>query len=99
MTTRVVLNKQGFIDVLNSAGVVTLIAGKAELIANQARNDNHDDTFEYEDSIDVVIDQADGSRGALPRARARVVAFDRKAHILEAKYGILARALDAAGGS
>ena len=99
MTTRVILNKQGFVDVLTGGGTAAFLSARAERVASAVRADPHDDLFNYEDSVRVEVSQADGSKGALPRVRARVVVNDSKGHILEAKYGILARALDAAGGS
>lgn len=85
------LNHAGMAELLKSDAVRAFITPRAEQVLAAAQADPHDDTYAYEDSLHIEQVTTD-------RAVVRVVASDWKAHILEAKYGILARALDAAGG-
>lgn len=78
---------QHFLD--GGGGVDSLLHSKAQAVLSAAKADPHDDTYAYENSLH--IDEAHTDRLAV-----RVVADDWKAGILEADYGILARALDAA---
>ncbi|MFJ9313798.1 hypothetical protein ACIRN4_06355 [Pimelobacter simplex] len=73
------------------SGVRDLLRDKAERVLAAAKADPHDDTYDYENSLHIVEDHTD-------RLVMRVVAGDKKSPILESKYGILAKALDAAGG-
>lgn len=84
------LNYGGVGDVLKSAAVRAYITGHAEAVLAAAQADPHDDTGAYEAGLHIVQDTTD-------RVAVRVVAGDWKGFILEAEYGILARALDAAG--
>lgn len=86
------LNHPGMAALLKSGEVRTMLRPRAEAVLAAAIADPHDDTHDYENSLHIEDDTTD-------RAVLRVVADDWKAHILEAKYGILARALDAAGSS
>lgn len=71
-------------------GVAAAVRSRAEAVLAAAQADPHDDTGDYEAGLHIVEDHTD-------RLAVRVVSGDWKGHILEAKYGILARALDAAG--
>lgn len=86
------LNHGGMEEMLQSSGVREFITERAERVLAAAQADPHDDTGEYEAGLHIEQDTTD-------RAVVRVVSGDFKGHILEARYGILARALDAAGGS
>lgn len=86
---RVKLNGLGVHDLLNSAQVRDALRDKAEPVLAAAQADPHDDTGAYEASLHIEDDTTD-------RAVVRVVASDWKAHILEANFGVLNRALDAA---
>lgn len=79
-------------ELLKSDSVRAALAPRAERVLAKAQADPHDDTGAYESSLRI-------EQGTTDRAVLRVVAGDWKGHILEAKYGILARALDASGGS
>jgi hypothetical protein len=83
------LNHKGIADLLKSAAIRSLTTSKAEKVLAAAQADTHDDTGAYEASLHIREDTTD-------RAVSRVVADDPKGPILEAKYGILSRALDAA---
>lgn len=90
--TKVTLNRSGMRDLLNSAGVRADLTRRAERVLASAQADPHDDTGAYEAGLRVEQD-------ATSRAVVRVVSGDRKGHILEARYDILQRALDSAGGA
>lgn len=89
---RIVINRAGVRALLNDPGVRAELTRRAEPVLAAAKADPHDDTFAYEQSLHI-------EQATTDRAVTRVVASDEKAHILEARFGILARALDAAGGS
>lgn len=92
MATRVKLNSPGMAALLKSGEVRAFVTERAERVLAAAKADPHDDTGAYEAGL--RIEQA-----TTDRAVVRVVSGDFKGHILEAKYGILSRSLDAAGGS
>lgn len=83
------LDHGGMAALLKSAEVRSALRERAEPVLAAAQADPHDDTGDYEASLHIEDATTD-------RAVVRVVASDWKAGILEAKYGILARALDAA---
>lgn len=89
---KVSLNRSGMIDLLNDPGVRADLTRRAERVLAAAQADPHDETYAYEQGLRIEQD-------ATSRAVVRVVSGDYKGHILEARYGILQRALDAAGGS
>lgn len=86
---KVKLNHEGIGELLKSRAIREVTTGKAEKVLAAAVADPHDDTFDYENGLEIRQDTTD-------RAVTRVVATDWKSAILEAKYGILNRALDAA---
>lgn len=90
MATRVKLNSPGIAALLKSDEVRAMLTAKAQPVLAAAQADPHDDTGAYEAGLHIEQDTTD-------RAVVRVVSGDRKGHILEARYGILARALDSAG--
>lgn len=90
--TRVKLNSAGMEDLLKSSGVRAELTRRADRVLTAAQADPHDDTGAYEAALRVEQDTTD-------RAVVRVVSGDWKGHILEARYGILSRALNEAGGS
>lgn len=89
---RTKLISRGMESLLKSEDVRSFITERAERVLSAAQADPHDDTGAYEDGLHIVQATTD-------RAVVRVVSGDFKGHILEANYGILSRALDAAGGS
>ena len=89
MATRVKLNSAGMKALLNSGEVRALLTSKAQPVLAAAKADPHDDTGAYENGLQIQQDTTD-------RAVVRVVSGDYKGHILEARYGILSRALDQA---
>jgi hypothetical protein len=91
-SAKVKLNHGGMADMLKSSGVRSFVTERAERVLAAAKADPHDDTGAYEAGLHI-------EQATTDRAVARVVSGDFKGHILEARYGILARALDAAGGS
>lgn len=90
--TKVRLNSPGMAALLKSSEVRALLTEKAERVLAAAQADPHDDTGAYEAGLHIEQAETD-------RAVVRVVSGDFKGHILEANFGILSRALDAAGGS
>lgn len=84
------VNKRGMSELLNSDEVRRELTRMAQPVLAAAKADPHDDTGDYEASLHI-------EQATTDRAVVRVVADDWKAAILEAEYGILARALDAAG--
>lgn len=90
---KVTLNKAGMKALLTSPEVVAMLEARARPVLAAAKADTHDDTGAYEAGLHMETQTAGN------RARVKVVSGDWKGHILEARYGILARALDAAGGS
>ncbi|MBA3781011.1 MAG: hypothetical protein H0X12_04050 [Nocardioides sp.] len=86
--TRVTLKSSGMAELLRSADVRAALTERAERVLSAAQADPHDDTGDYEAGLHIEQDTTD-------RAVVRVVSGDFKGHILEAEYGILARALDA----
>ncbi len=86
--TKVTLKSSGMADLLKSSEVRAALTERAERVLSAAQADPHDDTGDYEAGLHIEQDTTD-------RAVVRVVSGDFKGHILEARYGILARALDA----
>jgi hypothetical protein len=91
-SARVKLNSPGMAALLKSGEVRAFVTERAERVLAAAQADPHDDTGAYEAGLHIEQDTTD-------RAVVRVVSGDFKGHILEANYGILSRALDAAGGA
>jgi hypothetical protein len=90
-TSRVKVNGHALQEYLDGKhGVEQILREKAERVLAAAQADPHDDTGAYEAGLHIAEDHTD-------RLVLRVVSGDWKGHILEARYGILARALDAAG--
>lgn len=74
------------------SGTRALLRAKAQAVLAAAQAAAPVDTGAYRDGLHIEEDRTD-------RLVVRVVAGDRKGFILEAKSGILARSLDAAGGA
>ncbi len=90
---RVKLNHATVQEYLNGQhGIREDLVARAERVLAAAKADPHDDTYAYEDGLQIQESHSD-------RLQVKVVSTDGKGNILEAKYGILARALDAAGGA
>lgn len=90
--TRVELLSPGMSALLKSSEVRRELTKRAERVLSAAQADPHDDSGAYEDGLHIEQDTTD-------RAVVRVVSGDWKGHIMEANFGVLSRALDAAGGS
>lgn len=87
--SRVKLNHAGMAALLKSDEVRAIVTPHAEAVLAAAKADPHDDTGEYEAGLMIEQDTTD-------RAAVRVKGTDWKSGILEAKYGILQRALGSA---
>lgn len=93
MAARIQLNSAGIQSLLDGGqGVDALVRERAERVLAHAQADPHDETGDYENGLHIEVVHTD-------RMVVRVVSGDWKGYILEANYGILARALDSAGGS
>jgi hypothetical protein len=90
--TKVVLKSAGMEQLLKSDAVRDMLTRRAQPVLAAAKADEHDDTGAYENGLQIQQAKTD-------RAVVRVVSTDYKGHILEARYGILSRALDQAGGA
>jgi hypothetical protein len=89
MASKVKLNHAGMKTLLNSAEIRAMLTEKARPVLAAAKADPHDDTGAYENGLEI-------QQATTDRAVVRVVSTDFKGHILEARYGILSRALDQA---
>lgn len=90
MASKVTLNSAGIQQMLKSAEVRAMLTAHAEPVLAAAKADPHDDTGAYENGLHIE------QITTKSRAVVRVVSGDWKGHILEAEFGILARALDSA---
>lgn len=81
---------QSYLD--GDHGVRDLLMARAERIRVAIADDPHDDSGAFENGL--TIEEVHTDRMVL-----RVGSSDFKGHILEARYGMHARALDAAGGA
>ncbi len=82
-------NPRGIQEYLDGQhGVAAILEQKASQVLAAAVADSHDDTHAYENGLHLETTHSD-------RMVVEVVSGDFKGHILEAKYGILSRALDA----
>lgn len=88
---KVRLISRGMRSLLTDRGVGADLTKRAERVAARARATAPVATGEYRDSITVETDVTD-------RVVARVVARDRKSHLIESRTGNLTRAIDSAGG-
>ena len=89
MATKVRLNGAGMRELLNSPEVRAALMPAAQRVLAAAKADPHDDTGAYERGLHI-------EQATTDRAVVRVVSGDWKGHIMEANYGVLTRALDAA---
>lgn len=87
--SKVKLNSAGMAQLLKSDDVRAMLTPRAERVLAAAQADPHDETGAYEDGLQI-------QQATTDRAVVRVVATDWKGHVLEARYGILSRALDQA---
>ena len=93
MAARIKLNSRGIQSYLDGGGgVAALLRARAEPVLAAAKADPHDASGAYEASLHIEEAHTD-------RLVVRVVADVPHAHIVEANFGVLSRALDAAGGS
>lgn len=87
--TNVKLNSRGVQRLLDGdGGVRELLHSKAEPVLSAAQADPHDASGDYEASLHIEEARTD-------RLVVRVVADVPYAMVVEANYGVLARALDA----
>lgn len=87
-SVRIDLNSRGMAELLKSDDVRDALTQRAERVLAAAQADPHDESGAYEAGLHI-------EQATTDRAVVRVVSGDFKGHILEARYGILARALDA----
>lgn len=92
MARNVRLINRGMRELLNSDDIGDMLERRMQPALSAARADTHDDTGAYEAGLHLERDHTD-------RVVVRLVSGNWKGHILEARYGILARSLDAAGGA
>lgn len=83
------LKSGGMAELLNSSAVRAMLTEHAQPVLEAAIADPHDDTGAYERSLHI-------EQATTDRAVVRVVADVSYSHVVEANYGVLARALDAA---
>lgn len=84
------LNGRGIQSYLDGDhGVEAMLRAKAERVLAAAIADPHDDTGDYENGLHLEEAHTD-------RLVIRIVSGDWKGYIMEANYGVLARALDSA---
>ena len=88
---KVRLNGRGMEELLKSDDVRKALTKRAKRVLAAAQADPHDESGDYEAGLHI-------EQATTDRAVVRVVSDDWKGHILEAKYGILSRALDEDGG-
>jgi hypothetical protein len=79
---------QSYLD--GSHGVREMLRGKAEQVLAAAQADPHDASGDYEASLEIAEDRTD-------RLVFRVGSSIEYVYVQEARYGVLSRALDAAG--
>lgn len=89
MATKFKLNHAGMAALLKSSEIRGALKPYADRILSAAQADPHDDTGDYERGLTRESVTTD-------RAVERVVATDSKSAIVEARFGVLARALDSA---
>lgn len=89
--TKVKLNHAGMRDLLRDPGVRAELTRRAELVLQEATANAPVDTGAYRDGLQIIQDTTD-------RAVVRIAGTAPHSHLVEAKTGNLARALDAAGG-
>lgn len=92
MARNVKVVSAGMKALLNSSEVRAMLTDRAQPVLAAAKADPHDDTGAYENGLQI-------QQATTDRAVVRVVSTDFKGHILEARYGILSRALDQAAGA
>jgi hypothetical protein len=92
MAAKVTLNHAGIAEMLKSAEVRAELTNRGERLLSKARAEAPVKTGAYRDGLHLVQVTTD-------RAVVRVVGGTDHDVLVEAKHGILARALDAAGGS
>lgn len=83
------LNRSGMRALLNAPEIGDMLEAKMRPALASAQADPHDATGAYEEGLHLERVHTD-------RVTVRLVSGDFKGHILEANYGILSRALDAA---
>lgn len=93
MATKIEWKSAAVQDILDGGqGVREDLRSRAERVLRHAQDDPHDETGNYERSLHITEDHTD-------RLVVRVVASAPHAHLVEAQFGVLAKALDAAGGA
>ena len=90
--TKIVTNHGGMRELLNSDAVGDMLEDRMQRALDVSKADPHDETGAYEAGLHL-------ERAYTDRVGVHLVSGDWKGHILEARYGILSRALDAAGGA
>lgn len=93
---KVTTNWRGVEEVLLSRQVASMLRYRAFNTLQAAKATAPVVTGAYRSSLHLENDQSSGGKGALRRARSRVVADVDYAFLVEADHGVLKRALDAA---
>lgn len=88
---RISLNPKGIEDLLTDAGVRADLRKRAERVLGAVQESAPNVTGEFVSSLSIEEDTTD-------RAVVRVVSSDPGALVIEARTGVMTRALDAAGG-
>jgi hypothetical protein len=91
-STRIKLKSSGMASLLKDSGVRSMLTERAERVLSAAQGSAPVASGAYRDSLHLEQDTTD-------RAVVRVVASVDYSHVVEANSGVLARAIDSAGGS
>lgn len=93
MTAKVKVNSkaaQAYLD--GEHGVREMLRKRAERVLAHAKADPHDKTHNFENGLRIREDHTD-------RVVFRVGSTAPHSHLVEAQFGVMAKALDAAGGA
>jgi Bacteriophage HK97-gp10, putative tail-component len=91
MTTRIVMNSAGIVQVLKSSGVRAALQARARTVEGAARQIAPVSTGAYRDGITSWVEQH------RDRVVVKIGSTDRKAAIVEASTGTMARSLRSSG--
>lgn len=89
---KVKLNGRTMAQLLKSDDVRDALTARAQRVLSSAQSDAPVKTGTYKAGLEIIQDTTD-------RAVVRVAGTAPHSHLVEARHGVLARALDAAGGA
>lgn len=93
MTVKVKINHKAVQEYLDGDhGVREMLRTRAERVLAHAKADPHDKTFNFENGLRISEDHTD-------RLVLRIGSTAPHSHLVEAQFGVMAKALDAAGGA